>query len=124
MAKGSKTTPQTKPAYEDVTPEMIAEWKEKHQVPRISEVEFPIFNNEPEEGDARFFIFPPPRHVIEAAAIHVKNDRIKQANNLLVNTCALGGDMELVNQNNDVFFNLVNAISDLSPKAVANVKKH
>lgn len=113
-----------KPAFTEVDEAMIAQWKEKHNVRRVTEIELPVFDDEPNGEKAKFYLIPPSRNVIYAVTVHVKNDRLKQANELTINSCVLAGDMELLaDESNDLYFGVLEQIGELQSKSVASVKK-
>ena len=88
--KNIKTILNNPATSEEVTPEMVAEWKAKYG---------DVFVIESEGRKA--WIRRPDRKVISAAAVNAGADLLKNRE-LILRNCWLGGDMAL--QNNDRYF--------------------
>lgn len=88
--KNIKTILNNTATSEEVTPEMVAEWKSKYG---------DVFVIESEGRKA--WIRRPDRKVISAAAVNAGADLLKNRE-LILRNCWLGGDMAL--QNNDRYF--------------------
>ena len=90
-----------KPTAAEVTPPMIAEWKEKFGS---------VFLYKSEDGKVAYFK-KPDRQIVDASSSLAKDHPVK-SNELLAKSCFLGGDEEVISVD-EYFFGLNSWLKDL-----------
>lgn len=109
----------------DVTQEMINNWAEKFRT-KVRIIEIPITKDEIPTGDkAKFFIRKPDRTLIDVISKHSAEKDFGRANQVTIKNCVLGGDMEYLASaeeggDDDIFYAVLDAISNLMEKKKAN----
>lgn len=83
-----------KPTATEVTPQLIAEWKEKYGS---------VFQFTSEDGKVAYFK-KPDRQLVDASSALAKDHPVK-SNEVLAKGCYLGGDEEMIS-NDEYFFGL------------------
>lgn len=82
-----------KPRKEEVTPELIDQWKKQHgKVTKYTTT----------DGKEVYFRTPTRAEVSASAALTKDKDGIT-SNEFLANTCSLGGDVEIIKQDKYLF---------------------
>ncbi|MCZ2393416.1 MAG: hypothetical protein LC105_06150 [Chitinophagales bacterium] len=100
--------PQT---FREITPDQIRDWKAKFGEYALEEIAIPLNqygDEEITEEDivfARFVVCTPNRNVILAATKHSAN--IEKANQILIENCVLGGDMQTIEQYGAVYTKII-----------------
>lgn len=103
---------QIKP-FDAITPDNIQDWKAKYG-DVLKEVTI---------GQSKFVIKQPTRRVMDLMAQHGTNKDIVAANNTLINNCVLGGDMNEMEQDGNIYTSLLEELSHLLEKKKVSVKK-
>lgn len=104
--------------FADITPEVRKQWEAKFGKKRIHDIEL-----ETEEGSYRFILRKPGRNVMEAVATAGEKD-IAGANKIFISNCVLGGDMEAIDLDGDVYLTILGEIAALTTQKKIKVKKH
>lgn len=116
-----------KPGFDEVTPEIIQDWKARFGDAEgcITQVNVPITDTKDgEDGpQARYFLCVPSRTVVDRVAEYGMNKELQQANKLLIANCVLGGDMDILERDGNVYEAVLNEIQKLRKSRVASVKK-
>lgn len=111
-----------------LSPEQINALKQEHKC-AIFEVSVQV-NDDQVGGDTAFFyIKQPNRNVSAAAAKHVKESNFLKGNQLLINSCVVGGAKDLLKEKDEdiddsIYFTVLNAIGELASKKEHEVKKY
>ncbi|WP_435135716.1 hypothetical protein [Formosa sp. A9] len=105
--------------YSDITPEMNQEWEAKYGKTRLIDLEVQISDTE----TFNFVLRKPDRPVLEAIGRHAANKDVAAANKTLINNCVLGGDMEALNKDGEVYLEVLEQLNLLKHKAKSTVKK-
>ncbi|MFD2566078.1 hypothetical protein [Pseudotenacibaculum haliotis] len=104
--------------YKDITKEQRKEWEAKFGKHRIKDITFEV------DGISYGFVLrKPSRSVMEAVAKEGEKN-IAAANNIFLKNCVLGGDMEAIDLDGDVYLIVIKEISLLLNKKNITVKKH
>lgn len=120
-----------KPAFAEVTDDMIQGWKASHGDANgeITSVEIPLrdahtLDEKPEHiPKAGFILAVPSRTVIDRVAELGDKREILQANKVLIANCVLAGDMDLLERDGNVYTAVLQEIQKLQRSRVASVKK-
>lgn len=105
--------------HSDITPDMNREWEAKYGKKRISDLEI-----ETSDGDvARFVIRKPDRQVLEAMGKYAAAKNVSATNKVLISNCVLGGDMEALEKDGEVYIEVLEQLNALKKKAKSTVKK-
>lgn len=120
-------TEQIKP-YSAITPENIQDWKAKYGLHAIHELTVPLMSEEDlEEGqempEAKFIIRDPDRKVLLASTDAVKKGNEAKANDIYINSCVLGGDIDAIDQYGFVYLRIVQEASNIYKKTQGVLKK-
>lgn len=105
-------------AYADITNEMRKQWEAQYGKKRIIQIEL-----ETEEGVLTYVLRKPNRSVMEAVALAGEKKDIKLANKIFIENCVLGGDMEAIDQDGDVYLTVLGEIAALTNQKNIKVKK-
>jgi SepF-like predicted cell division protein (DUF552 family) len=95
-----------------MTADEIAAWETNDKNRRkIEEVKF---DSEfmPEGTEAKFWIVKPNRNLINVVASYGK-EKLDKANEVLLNGCIIAGDIEVLNEDDDLFFGVLEEVSKL-----------
>jgi hypothetical protein len=112
--------------FTDITPEDIAEWKEKHLQLREVEVFLSDDDLADDSATAKFVICQPTRSVMNACAKYSTEKDFARATRLMINSCVLGGDMQHISEDNKdtrVESKIMEELYKLVEVKKANVKK-
>lgn len=117
-----------KPAFAEVTPEMIQGWKAKHGDADgcIHQVEVPVRDAEKEGEDvpkAGFYLCVPSRTVVDRVAELGLKKEVLEANRLMIANCVLAGDMDILERDGNIYEAVLTEIQQLRKYRVASVKK-
>lgn len=104
--------------YTDITSEQNAEFESKYGKSRISDLEVNV-----DDQIYRFVVRKPDRNVLEAIGTHAAQKNVKGVNNVLIKNCVLGGDMEALEKDGEVYLEVLNHINLLKTKATSTIKK-
>lgn len=104
--------------YADITPEVRKQWEAKYGKKRLHDIEL-----ETEDGSFRYVLRKPGRNVMEAVAKAGDKD-ISAANKIFISNCVLGGDMEAIDLDGDVYLTVLGEIAALTTQKKIKVKKH
>lgn len=104
--------------YADITPEVRKQWEAKYGKKRLHDIEL-----ETEDGSFRYILRKPGRNVMEAVAKAGDKD-IALANKIFISNCVLGGDMEAIDLDGDVYLTVLGEIAGLTTQKKIKVKKH
>lgn len=105
--------------YQDITPDQNAQWEAQYGKNRIVDVEI-----ETASGDtARFVLRKPNRNVMEAIGKPAAENNIAKVNQIFIANCVLGGDMESLDQDGDIYAEVLQLITKLTSKVKSKVKK-
>lgn len=114
----------TKPAYADVTPEMIQDWKAKYGDAEgsIYDISIPLTSEEggPEVG---FFLCVPSRTVVDRVAELGHKGQVLEANKVMIANCVLGGDIDVLERDGNIYEAVLQEIQKLRKQRVSSVKK-
>jgi uncharacterized protein (UPF0128 family) len=105
--------------HSDITPDVNREWEAKFGKKRIVDLEI-----ETQDGElVKFVLRKPDRAVLEAMAQHgIKND-VRSTNRALIKNCVLGGDMEALEKDGEVYLEVLTQLNKLKHEAKSTVKK-
>jgi hypothetical protein len=105
--------------HSDITTTQNKEWEAKYGKARIIDLKI-----ETQDGTvAKFVLRKPDRSVLELMAQHgIKND-IKSTNRALIKNCVLGGDMEALEKDGEVYLEILTQLNKLKHEAKSTVKK-
>lgn len=105
--------------HSDITPDMNREWEAKYGKKRISDLEI-----ETSDGEvAKFVIRKPDRQVLEAMGKHAAAKNVSATNKVLISNCVLGGDMEALEKDGEVYIEMLAQLNLLKNQAKSSVKK-
>jgi hypothetical protein len=88
--------------FVDITKTQISEWKKTKG--KLKQIEIPL-NEDDFDGtgeQARFIICAPTRNILSAIAHYGQEKKIDKVNELLINSCVLGGDMKYLDDTEGV----------------------
>jgi hypothetical protein len=112
-----------------VTPEQIKEWKQKYG--KVVELRYPIDEDDISEDaeHATFYVVPPSRNVLNAASANVDKKEYEKGNQILIKSCVVGGDLDLISNDaastdNEIYYSLLEEIGKLVKGKRVVVKKH
>ncbi|WP_438710860.1 hypothetical protein ACSTS3_19675 [Aquimarina muelleri] len=131
--------------YQDITPEQNAEWEAKYGKRRVSDIEVKFIDDiEPIDPDIadyekvkakaeakaeanaivyRFVVRKPDRSVLSAIGKHAQQNNVEKVNEVLIKNCVLGGDMEALEKDGEVYLEVLESINLLKSKAKSTIKK-
>lgn len=105
--------------HSDITKDMNLDWEARYGKHRIIDLEVVL-----SEGESYNFVLrKPDRAVLEAMAKHAANKDVAATNKSLINNCVLGGDMEALNKDGEVYLEVLNKLNLLKHEAKSTVKK-
>lgn len=107
--------------YADITPEMIQDWKAKHGQYSLSEVAIDIAEVDGKNVQAKFIIAIPNQETFYA--INDNNNDAAKANKLIIGNCVLGGDMDYIDKDAQVYAAVLNNCAALLREKPSVVKK-
>ncbi|MGB1307531.1 MAG: hypothetical protein ACPG6B_01375 [Oceanihabitans sp.] len=105
--------------YSDITAELNQEWEAKYGKSRIIDLEVKVSEKE----IYSFVLRKPDRPVLEAIGKHAANKDVAAANKVLISNCVLGGDMEALNKDGEVYLEVLEQLNLLKHQAKSTVKK-
>ncbi|MEH0008012.1 MAG: hypothetical protein V6Z82_04760 [Flavobacteriales bacterium] len=103
--------------YAAITPEKRKEWEARYGTSRIHDIEV-----QTPEGKNCFVILKPTRKVMELVAQAGDRD-IATANQAFIANCVLGGDMDAIDYDGQVYLALLEYIGALIQQKQIKVKK-
>lgn len=103
----------------DVGQAQIDTWKEQHGA--ITLIELPC--GEDDELTAQFYCKKPTRKTLNAVARYAADKQFAKVNELMINDCVIEGHKELLAEDDELYFGLVEAIGGLFKSKEAAVKK-
>ena len=112
-----------------VTPDIIQEWKAKYGAFSLSQADIVLDRQKGEEGaedlvhTTQFILKVPSRSTMDAVAQKGKEGKITECNKLLIANSVLAGDMELLDQNGNVYTAVLNEIRKLVQQSEVTTKK-
>lgn len=106
--------------YSDITEEQKLQWKQQYGEHNVFEVEV---EEDGERPAARFVIRRPGRLVVDSVANHGVKKDIVNANKVLTKNCVLGGDMDIMENEGDVYEEVLKQLSELTQKRKSSIKK-
>lgn len=104
--------------YADITPEQNAAFEAKYGKSRLSELEVAV-----DDAKYKFLVRKPDRAVLEAIGSHAAKKDVQKINQVLIKNCVLGGDMEALDKDGEVYLAVLDAINLLKSKATSTIKK-
>ena len=107
----------TQQSYAGITPEKRKQWEARYGAGRIHDIEV-----QTPEGKHRFVILKPTRKVMELVAQAGDRD-IASANQAFIANCVLGGDMEAIEYDGQVYLAVLEHIGQLIEQKQIKVKK-
>lgn len=110
--------------FAGLTKAEIEALKEKHGYVELYEV--PTGEVEDEENKASFILTKPSRKVIMAMAKYAQEKDLDRANNVLIKSCVLAGDMEALDEekgSTDVYLSVLDRLGKLTEVKKGAVKK-
>lgn len=96
---------------------MRKQWEAKYGKKRIKEIAL-----ESEDGTFRYVLRKPGRNVMDAIAKAGEKD-VAAANRIFINNCVLGGDMEAIELDGDIYLTILQEIAALTTEKKIKVKK-
>lgn len=105
--------------YNDITPDMNLEWEAKYGKDRIVDLEVETASGK----NAKFVLRKPNRTVMEAIGEPASKGNVAKVNQIFIANCVLGGDMEALENDGDVYAEVLSQIVELTSKAKSKVKK-
>lgn len=111
--------------FKDITKKQIQEWKEAHPNAELIVVELEEDNLLPDAPVAQFVAIPPTRNVLNAVTKYSQEKEAFKANKVLMKNCILGGDMYLLENEDDngVYLAVLEQLGELLDKKKATRKK-
>lgn len=99
-----------KTKFKDITKEDISSWKKTKG--KLSEISIPL--DDDLDGEcARFIICKPTKNLLPAITEYGKKEEVDKLNNLLVANCVLGGDMDYLDSDIDVYLAVIEEVGKL-----------
>ncbi|CDF80570.1 hypothetical protein BN863_28580 [Formosa agariphila KMM 3901] len=105
--------------YTDITQDMNLQWEAKFGKKRISDLSIETSDGE----TVNFVIRKPDRQVLEAMGKHAAVKNVSATNKVLISNCVLGGDMEALEKDGEVYIEVLAQLNMLKQQAKATVKK-
>lgn len=105
--------------HSDITSDMNLEWEAKYGKSRIIDLEVKVSDKE----TFKFVMRKPDRAVLEAIGKHAAKKDVQAANKVLISNCVLGGDMEALNKDGEVYLEVLEQLNLLKHQAKSTVKK-
>jgi hypothetical protein len=105
--------------HSDITPAMNTEWEAKYGKSRLSDLEIV-------SGDgttAKFVVRKPDRATLEAMGNHAASKNVQATNKVLISNCVLGGDMEQLAKDGEIYLEVLQALNNLKSEAKSTIKK-
>ncbi|KQC30178.1 hypothetical protein [Flagellimonas eckloniae] len=96
--------------YKDITKTDISEWKKTKG--RLKEINIPLDDNMDGEC-AKFVICKPTKNLLPAITQYGKDEDIDALNKLLITNCVLGGDMEYLESDVDIYLAVIEEVGKL-----------
>ena len=93
-----------KNTFAGIKPEDIATWK--HTKGKLTEVTIPLDDNL-DGKTAKFIICKPTRNLLPAITQYGKEENVDALNTLLITNCVLGGDMDYLDSDIDVYLEVL-----------------
>lgn len=108
--------------YADITPEMIQAWKAKRGPFSLSELSVTLWTTEEgEEVAAKFVLAIPDQKTF--LAVNENAENTDKVNQLTISNCVLGGDMQYLEQDAQVYAAVLLECGKLFKKKPASIKK-
>jgi hypothetical protein len=104
--------------YQDITPEQNAQWEAKYGKSRVSDLEVVV-----DDKTYRFVLRKPDRAVLKAIGRHAAKEDVDKVNDVLIKNCVLGGDMEALEKDGEVYLEVLESVNLLKSKAKSTIKK-
>lgn len=96
--------------FKDITKEEISSWKKTKG--RLSEISIPL--DDDLDGEcARFIICKPTKNLLPAITEYGKKEDVDRLNDLLVTNCVLGGDMDYLDSDIDIYLAVIEEVGKL-----------
>lgn len=104
MAKKQSINPHApvnnKPLYDEVTEEMITDWKSKHKAVKAVSLLTDYYDEDEEIDDdaerSLYIICRPERRILNIAAKFLAEKNYTKSNEVMIKNCVLAGDMSLI----------------------------
>ena len=104
--------------HKDITAEDNAKWEAQYGKSRISDLDIEV------DGKTyKFIVRKPDRNVLKAIGRHAAQKDVEKVNVVLIKNCVLGGDMEALEKDGEVYLEVLDSVNLLKSKAKKTLKK-
>lgn len=97
--------------FKEITKEDISGWKKTKG--KLKEVSIPLDDEDIDGECARFVVCKPTKNLLPAITEYGKQENIDALNNLLITNCVLGGDMDYLDSDVDVYLAVIEEVGKL-----------
>jgi hypothetical protein len=101
--------------HSDITQADNAKWEAQYGKHCISDLSVEI--------DGNYVVRKPDRTVLKAIGSHAQKNDVDKVNDVLIKNCVLGGDMEALDKDGQVYLEVLETINLLKTKAKSTIKK-
>ncbi|MCI2229584.1 hypothetical protein MC378_10430 [Polaribacter sp. MSW13] len=105
--------------FSEITKTQISDWKKTKG--KLKQIDIPLDDNDFDGKDktASFVICPPTRNILSAISHYGADKNIDKVNDLLIQNCVLGGDMQYLDEatgDTAVFLSVLDEVGKLMEK--------